>query len=132
MVVVIKVGTSSLMSEAADGTARMKLSAIGRLVETCISVKHQTGMPVVLVSSGAQGCGRIKLGIPQKISSTTPGGLAKKQAVAAAGQSYLMRMYEDLFDLSSMSANDGAKQKVAQLLITRRDFNNKHSFENIR
>lgn len=123
--VIIKIGTSSLMTQERMGgrlVSRMKLSSLGRLVETIIRLVGR-GHRVVLVSSGAQGCGRIKLGLKDR-PTTLPG----KQAAAAAGQSYLMRLYEDLFDTASAEP----KQRVAQLLINRRDFNHKHSFENIR
>lgn len=100
----------------------MKLQTLGRLIETIIKLVSR-GHHVVLVSSGAGGCGRIKLGLKER-----PTTLAGKQAVAAAGQSYLMRLYEDLFEISSGEM----QQRVAQLLINRRDFNHKPSFENIR
>ncbi|CAD7941650.1 unnamed protein product [Amoebophrya sp. A120] len=114
---VIKIGTSSLLTD----DARLKLPAIGRLIETIMRLRRD-GHRVVLVSSGAQGCGRIKLQLAEK-----PTTVSGKQAVAAAGQSYLMRIYEDLFDVAS-----AGKQKVAQLLITRRDFSAFSTFENIR
>eukprot|EP00392_Amoebophrya_sp_AT5.2_P003321 g3326.t1 len=115
---VVKIGTSSLMTD----DSRVKLPSISRLVETIISLRKEEHN-VVLVSSGAQGCGRIKLGLTAK----KPATVAEKQAVAAAGQSYLMRIYEDLFDTAS-----GQRQKIAQLLVTRRDFSSFSSFENIK
>ncbi|CAD7929563.1 unnamed protein product [Amoebophrya sp. A25] len=114
---VIKIGTSSLMTE----DSRIKLPSIGRLIETIMKLRKE-GHRVVLVSSGAQGCGRIKLGLAFR-----PTSVSGKQAVAAAGQAYLMRIYEDLFEIAS-----GGKQKVAQLLITRRDFSSFVSFSNIK
>lgn len=56
-----------------------------------------TGHNVVIVSSGAVGvgCQRLKL-------ATRPSGLARKQAVAAVGQVYLMHLYDQCFTALSM------------------------------
>merc|ERR1719410_644788 len=62
--------------------------------------------------------GCIKLGIAK------PKSLQTKQAVAAAGQSQLMRLYEDLF--STMRTH------VAQLLISQKDFLVKEHWSNIK
>lgn len=61
------------------------------------------GYRVVLVSSGAigVGCQRLKL-------SERPKGLAQKQALAAIGQVYLMRYYEDFFDALGLVRYVGA------------------------
>ena len=53
---------------------------------------HFAGHRVVMVSSGAQGVGCKRLGLPVK-----PTGLAQKQACAAVGQPHLMRFYDDFF-----------------------------------
>jgi glutamate 5-kinase len=106
--IVIKVGTSSLMESGGSGNAeRVRLANVARLVEL-ISTLKRNGDRVILVSSGAVGIGCVKLGIPK------PKDMRTKQAVAAAGQSHLMRMYEDLFDSLGV--------KVAQLLLSRTDF----------
>eukprot|EP00747_Dinoflagellata_sp_TGD_P213225 gnl/TRDRNA2_/TRDRNA2_86208_c0_seq1.p1 gnl/TRDRNA2_/TRDRNA2_86208_c0~~gnl/TRDRNA2_/TRDRNA2_86208_c0_seq1.p1 ORF type:complete len:374 (+),score=64.40 gnl/TRDRNA2_/TRDRNA2_86208_c0_seq1:131-1123(+) len=62
--------------------------------------------------------GCIKLGIPK------PTNLRKKQAVAAAGQSQLMRMYEDLFGT--------VRLRVAQLLISQSDFMERGHWSNVK
>jgi glutamate 5-kinase len=114
---VLKVGTSTLMMKNADGSQRVRLRNVASLVEL-IAVLKKEGKQVVLVSSGAVGMGLIKLGIPK------PSDLRKKQAVAAAGQSQLMRMYEDLFGTVGL--------QCAQLLISQSDFLDKTHWRNVK
>jgi hypothetical protein len=64
------------------------------------------------VTSAAVGFGCLKLKLAQR-----PKNLALKQAVAAAGQSQLIRMYEDLFGVYGVP--------VAQVLLSRFDFSAK-------
>lgn len=113
---VLKVGTSSLIVSDSTGM-RVQLANIAKLVETIAALKR-AGSQVVLVSSGAVGMGCIKLGIPK------PKSLRAKQAVAAAGQSRLMRMYEDLFSAAGVH--------VAQLLISQSDFMEKTHWTNVK
>lgn len=114
---VLKVGTSTLMAASSSGAQKVNLTNIAQLVEL-ISALRDKGYQVVLVSSGAVGMGCIKLGIDK------PSNLRTKQAVAAAGQSQLMRMYEDLFGTVGL--------RVAQLLINQGDFLDKEHWSNIR
>lgn len=111
---VIKIGTSSLTHPV---TGQLALSTIASLVET-LSELRQMGYQVVLVSSGAVGVGRTRLGL-----KTRPKTLSLKQAVAAVGQGRLMRVYDDLF--SSLG------QTIAQVLLTRRDFVQRSCYVNI-
>eukprot|EP00439_Symbiodinium_sp_Y106_P043404 s2426_g5.t1 len=85
-VLVLKVGTSSLMVSDGSGQ-KIRLALVSQLIEVIDELRRR-GYQVVLISSGAVGMGCIKLGIPK------PTSLRTKQAVAAAGQSQLMRMYE--------------------------------------
>lgn len=105
------------MASSSSGAEKVNLSNIAQLVELIAGLKSR-GYQVVLVSSGAVGMGCIKLGIAK------PTNLRTKQAVAAAGQSQLMRMYEDLFGTVGM--------RVAQLLINQGDFLDKEHWSNIR
>lgn len=70
------------------------------------------GYRVVLVSSGAigVGCQRLKL-------SERPKGLAQKQALAAIGQVYLMRYYEDFFDALGLVSLDNDKHRDNQAFV---------------
>jgi glutamate 5-kinase len=100
-IVVIKVGTSSILRA---GTDHLALSTLASLVETICSLRA-TGHDVVLVSSGAVGVGCQRLGVKMR-----PKEMAKLQAMAAVGQPHLMRHYDTLFHALS--------QPIAQVLLT--------------
>ena len=99
--VVFKVGTSTLTHP--NGTPDFR--KFEKIAQT-LSDLHNSGLEVVLVSSAAISAGCSKLGLSGRPSST-----AEKQAVAAVGQSELMRIYDHFF------AEFG--HKVAQILLTR-------------
>lgn len=101
---VVKIGTSTL-TNAATGT--LSLSALATLVETLTDLCRE-GHRVILVSSGAVGVGRARLGLTDK-----PRSIAQKQAIAAVGQGRLMRVYDDLFTAMGTA--------IAQVLLTRAD-----------
>mmetsp|Transcript_90960 Transcript_90960/g.291721 ORF Transcript_90960/g.291721 Transcript_90960/m.291721 type:complete len:448 (+) Transcript_90960:178-1521(+) len=114
---VLKVGTSSLMVSDESGQ-RVQLANVAQLVDLIGSLRRK-GYWVVLVSSGAVGMGCIKLGLTKK-----PTSVRTKQAVAAAGQSQLMRMYEDLFGT--------VRLQVAQMLLSQSDFLDKEHWSNVK
>ncbi len=93
--IVVKIGSRAL---CADG---------GRygLVAAQITTQVKAGRRVVLVSSGAVAVGRERLGFTER-----PKKVARLQAAAAAGQSLLMRAYEDAFEALGIH--------VAQVLLT--------------
>lgn len=100
---VVKVGTSTLTYK--NGKSNIRRMAL--LAEVLSDIAN-SGVKVVLVSSGAIGVGVQKLGINQKPKST-----AGKQAAASIGQSELMFMYDKLFGEFN--------QTIAQLLLTKED-----------
>lgn len=112
---VIKIGTSSLTQ---PDTGFLALNNISALVET-VSQLRQQGHAVVLVSSGAVGVGCARLGLKER-----PKSIDLKQAVAAVGQGRLMRIYDDLFAFLG--------QPIAQVLLTRGDFDRRGSYVNVR
>ena len=116
--IVIKVGTSTLMKVNAEtGEQRINLPNMGALVDT-VTTLHRAGYRCIIVTSAAVGFGCLKL--KMKVRPTT---MALKQAVAAAGQSLLIRMYEDLFAVYDVP--------VAQVLLSRFDFSAKDRFANV-
>mmetsp|Transcript_37224 Transcript_37224/g.80946 ORF Transcript_37224/g.80946 Transcript_37224/m.80946 type:complete len:424 (+) Transcript_37224:220-1491(+) len=114
---ILKVGTSSLMLSDETGF-RVNLANLARLVDTIGSLRRD-GYQVVLVSSGAVGMGCIKLNLTKR-----PTSIRTKQAVAAAGQSHLIRIYEDLFGALDM--------QVAQLLLNQSDFLDQDHWKSIK
>jgi len=82
---VVKIGTSSLTDEAGE----IDRAAIEKLC-TEVAALRVTGQRVVIVSSGAIAAGLPALGLAR------PTDLATLQAIAAVGQSRLMRVYDEV------------------------------------
>lgn len=112
--VVVKVGTRTLT----HATGKLNLSLMEKVVRELAELAKQ-GRNVVLVSSGAVAAGIGRLGLASK-PQTTP----EKQAAAAIGQGLLIQMYEKLF------AEYGLV--VAQVLLTRDDFDDRKRYLNSR
>ncbi len=111
---VVKVGTAVLghpKTGINEDVVRHLTADIARLMER--------GIEVILVSSGAVGMGMSALGAVQY-----PRDLCDRQAYAALGQGLLMACYRGHF------APHG--YKVAQLLLTRRDIEERTSYLNAR
>lgn len=111
--IVVKVGTSTLTYE----TGKTNIRRMKELVEVLSDLKN-SGMQIVLVTSGAIGVGVGKLGLKEK-PQDTPG----RQAAATVGQCELMFMYDKLF--SEYGHTTG------QLLITRSDIDNDERKNNL-
>ncbi|OGR23624.1 MAG: glutamate 5-kinase [Desulfobacterales bacterium RIFOXYA12_FULL_46_15] len=88
-------------------------------ISSQISVLMDRGIEVILVSSGAQSAGLRKMGM-----TTRPAEMPKRQAISAIGQSGLMMAYENSFEKSG--------KKVAQILLTAEDLNNRKRYLNAR
>ena len=111
--VVLKLGSAVLT--APDGLNR---PLIERLVAESGSLRGGE-REFIIVSSGAIAAGCRKLGL-----SSPPSGIPQQQAVAAAGQSALMQVYEEAFAQIGL--------KVAQILLTHDDLESRQRFLNAR
>jgi len=119
--IIVKVGTSTVSRE--DGS--VSLGRVGHLVEQLSELNRQ-GKEIILVSSGAVGIGRAKL-LRQQLFSRSVASHMKfvaeeprppsTKACAAAGQSGLMGLYEQLFGQYGV--------QCAQVLVTPNDFGEK-------
>ena len=109
--VVVKVGSQLLVSEG-----ELNTSFIRGLAKQLRALREQD-IQVVLVSSGAIGCGRSALASPKQ-SLTVP----EKQAAAAIGQSRLMHIYDKLFARLDIIP--------AQILLTREDLQDRQRYLN--
>lgn len=99
--VVVKIGTSSLVLP----NGHINLRTIDQLAFVLATLNNQ-GYHIILVTSGAIGVGLASLGLKQR-----PAKIAQQQAMAAIGQTALMRIYSQRFlDYQT---------HVAQLLLTR-------------
>lgn len=112
--IVIKVGTAMVDSES-DHFDREVIenftSGIARLMKS--------DLEVVLVSSGAVGAGRRRMG-----RSSEKESLIDRQALAAIGQPRLMAFYQDVFARHSLH--------VAQVLLTRSGLDERQRYLNAR
>jgi len=114
MRIVIKVGTSTLTHQ--NGNINIR-----RIENLCkvISDLMNSGLEVILVSSGAIAMGVGKLGLKRK-----PQDIPSKQAAAAIGQCELMYVYDKLFQEHNHT--------VAQVLMTGADFENEERYDNFK
>ncbi|MCR5878407.1 glutamate 5-kinase [Phenylobacterium sp. J367] len=100
--IVVKVGSALLVGE--DGADARWLAAFAADVARL----RERGQQVLVVSSGAVALGRRRLGLSRRALT-----LPEKQASAAAGQSLLMRAWEEAFEPHGLGC--------AQVLMTRDD-----------
>src|SRR5690349_17555622 len=107
--VVIKIGSRALSSER----------EIYDRLASGVAEAHAEKKSVVMVSSGAIALGVQKLGL-----SGRPKEMALLQAAAAAGQSVLMRLYEEAFARRDLA--------VAQVLLTHADLADRTRANNAR
>ena len=111
---VVKVGTRVLTHP--DGTLNQE--RIDRLAEEIHAI-GSLGKRVVLVSSGAVGAGIGLLGLKGR-----PTDLAKLQAVAAVGQTFLIQAYDRTFIKHG--------RRAAQVLLTAEDVDDRIRYLNVR
>jgi glutamate 5-kinase len=106
--VVLKIGSRGLSEHDRFADLAAQVAAV-----------HGGGRSVVLVSSGAIAIGVERLGLPER-----PKAVARLQAAAAAGQSGLMRAWEDAFARHDVH--------VAQVLLTHADLEDRDRYLNAR
>lgn len=109
---VIKIGTSILRGTEETSTEEV-IENLSRSFTSFLS----KGNKLILVTSGAVGLGCQKLNI-----KTRPNDLSTLQATAAVGQVNLMSLYDKVFNKLGLN--------IAQILITKADFNSRESFNN--
>ncbi len=112
--VVVKIG-SQLLTDDAGRISEPSFRAIAEQV----AALADRGVSVTVVSSGSVGVGSKVLGLDQR-----PSDVAELQAVAAIGQSGLMSRWHDAFKPHG--------RHVAQMLVTRDDFEHRQRYLNIR
>lgn len=112
--IVVKIGTNTLT----DKSDKLDIRYIGRIAKEIAELKGE-GYEIVLVTSGAIRAGMDRLGHKSK-----PQTIPENQAVAAVGQSYLMRAYSLAFARNN--------QIAAQILLTREDLADRQRYLNAR
>ncbi|MDH4207096.1 MAG: glutamate 5-kinase [Desulfobacteraceae bacterium] len=111
--VVVKVGSNVLTEDHG-----LNLNAI-RSISRQICRLIDSGIEIILVSSGAMASGIRKVGLDKR-----PDEIPKRQAIAAVGQAGLIMEYEKAFARYH--------KKVAQILLTGDDLNNRQRYLNAR
>ena len=111
--VVVKVGSNVLTDHSSLNTN------VIRSISHQICVLIDRGLEVLLVSSGAMAAGLRKIGLDRR-----PDEIPQRQAIAALGQSGLINAWEAAFG--------SCQKKVAQILLTSEDLNNRKRYLNAR
>lgn len=111
---IVKIGTNVLASER-DSLDEERIATLAREIHAV----RESGRRIVLVSSGAVGAGMELLGLTER-----PADLPRKQAVAAVGQAYLIRLYDRHLQKYGYHA--------AQMLLTSEDFQDRTRYLNVR
>jgi len=110
---VVKLGTGILT----DAKGQIDLAQIGQLAAQVVELR-KLGHQVLVVSSGAVGCGMSLLGLTKR-----PTAMAELQACAAIGQPRLMRLWDEAFALSEV--------RVAQVLLTYLELDSRSLYANV-
>jgi glutamate 5-kinase len=110
---VIKLGTGIL----SDPRGQVDLDQIEQLTAQMIELRKH-GHQILVVSSGAVGCGMSLLGLPKR-----PTAMAELQACAALGQPRLMRLWDEAFGRFEV--------RVAQVLLTYLDLDSRSLYRNV-
>ncbi len=111
--IVIKVGSALVVDQGSGLADHAWLAAIA----ADIARMRRRGQQVLIVSSGSVALGRQRLGLGKRTVT-----LPEKQAAAAAGQSRLMRAWEEAFEPHDLI--------TAQILLTRDDTEIRHRWLN--
>ncbi len=113
---VVKIGTSLI-----SGQKAFEGHVLEAMVKEISALKHERTLNIIIVSSGAIGCGMNSMGM-----AVRPSSLPQKQAIAAIGQATLVHYYETLF------ATHGADLHTAQILLSERDLDDRQHYLNVR
>ncbi|MFM2032648.1 MAG: hypothetical protein RLZZ297_1413 [Chloroflexota bacterium] len=114
MRVVVKLGTNVLTA----GTTRLHRPRMVDFVRQLAALRS-AGHEVILVTSGAVAAGLECLQMQRR-----PRDVAQKQMLAAVGQSFIMHLYQQMFELYSVP--------VGQTLLTKADISDRHRYLNAR
>ena len=111
--IVLKVGTNLLSSK--DGIDELCIDSIVEQIALLMQKNYQ----VLLVTSGAIGMGAKELHLKGPVKQ-----IAMRQACASIGQPLLMSSYRRAFKKHGLVCS--------QILLTRKDLNNRHTYVNLR
>ena len=110
--IVIKIGTNVV----SDPKGALDLEIMRKLVEQIAKIKNHR--EIVVVTSGAIGAGMGELKLKSR-----PTDVTMRQVCAAIGQNILMANYHSMFSKYNI--------KIAQILLTYRDFSDAKTYKNL-
>jgi len=110
---VVKLGTGILT----DSHGQIDIAQIEQLAQQVVELRKR-GHEMLVVSSGAVGCGMSLLGLKKR-----PTEMAEQQACAALGQPRLMRLYDEAFARAGI--------RVAQVLLTYLELDSRSLYGNV-
>lgn len=116
---VVKIGTSVLTG----GTDRLNRPFLVELAQQIARLREHNN-ELLLVSSGAIAAGWERMGFPTRRQRNKLATISFKQVLAAVGQSRLMHLYEQIFDIYGLH--------VAQALLTGGDLHDRRRYLNAR
>lgn len=116
--IVVKLGTQLLTAPGKAAGDGIDMSYLAQMAQQILTLRKR-GVQVTVVSSGAIAAGCAQLGLKKR-----PTDVAELQAVAAVGQRRLMTRFHEVMSPLGI--------EVAQLLLTRDDFDQRERFLNIR
>lgn len=111
--IIVKIGTNALLSKHSTLHKRQLKDIANQLAGL-----HEKGIHLVLVSSGAMGCGRAMVS-----ASFNRSPVEERQLLAAVGQVELMLAYRNAFKCRNIT--------VAQVLATKDDFRSRKHYLNM-
>ncbi|MGQ4873816.1 MAG: glutamate 5-kinase [Promethearchaeia archaeon] len=112
--IVIKVSTQMIT----DGVAEIFIDKIKSFVKEVVDLINE-GYSVIIVSSGAIGCGLAKLGLKER-----PKEYKQLQAIASVGQIHLMSLYQEEFNKYGLN--------IGQILLSADDTKDSKRRANVR
>jgi len=112
--IIVKLGSALLIDDEHGGQ-----SELFKKISKEIAALQKEGCEVILVSSGAIAIGSKQIGVHRK-----PSDMSERQALAAIGQSRLMRLWSDAFSRDDIV--------VAQVLLTHEDLRDRKRYLNAR
>ncbi|MFH1256442.1 MAG: glutamate 5-kinase [Candidatus Diapherotrites archaeon] len=112
--IVVKIGTNTITNGKGEVDGAFIKGIAGQAAKL-----RKEGKEIVIVTSGAIGCGKKELGLKE-----SPRDIVLRQAAAAVGQSILMSHYASAFRKRRIS--------VAQVLLTFDSFSDRETYLNLR
>ncbi len=111
-VLVVKVGTNTLIKKQADGLERLDMASFRRIGQQVLGLQKQNTQ-TALVSSGAITAGMVATGCESRPSKQTRDGMVALQRLASIGWRHILNAWDDALDAATTGG----------VLLTRHELN---------